>query len=155
LLPRALQAVEGRQNHLALTVRFAALEFRSPNGDAERARTLFENLIAATPKKLDLWDQLVDLEMAMYANAKSKSHDGGEAEEDGGAADPAPVRAVFERAARMPKLKPRWTKAWFKKWAKWEEDNGDEKSRAMVSMRAREWIAAEEARKAQRGDEED
>jgi rRNA biogenesis protein RRP5 len=160
LLTRARQAL-GDEHLLPLTVRFAALEFRSPNGDAERGRTLFENLISAQPKKLDLWDRLADLEMASYATAKARaraqangngaeaSHGkGGEHGEAG--ADPTPVRAVFERAARMPRLKARWARAWFKKWAKWEEDNGDEKSRAVVSVRAREWVAAEEARKTER-----
>src|SRR5262245_61270647 len=62
LLPRALQSLEER-HALSLTARFAALEFRSPNGEPERGRTFFEGLLAQYPKKGDLWSQLLDLEM--------------------------------------------------------------------------------------------
>jgi rRNA biogenesis protein RRP5 len=177
LLPRAMQALDDLQS-LEISARFAALEFRSPNGDAERGRTLFENLIAATPKRTDLWYKLVDQEIGFYATARAKAAEAegkgkagkarGNQEGNGkdgsaafAAADPTPVRAVFERAARAPRLKAQWAKKWFKKWAKWEEENGDEQSRAVVSARAREAserIAAEAKRRAERreqGDEED
>ncbi|KAG7151478.1 rRNA biogenesis protein RRP5 like [Verticillium longisporum] len=57
LLPRATQAL-GEQHTAALMAKFGSLEFRSPNGDAERGRTTFETLLATWPKRFDLWNQL-------------------------------------------------------------------------------------------------
>ncbi|KAL8758381.1 MAG: hypothetical protein Q9184_003949, partial [Pyrenodesmia sp. 2 TL-2023] len=54
LLPRALQSLP-QHTHVDLTRSFALLEYSSPNGDPERGRTLFENLLSTFPKKLDLW----------------------------------------------------------------------------------------------------
>jgi rRNA biogenesis protein RRP5 len=36
-------------------------------------------------------------------------------------------------------LKPRQAKAWFRRWAKWEEERGDGKSRERVLAKAQEW----------------
>ncbi|KAK3295771.1 uncharacterized protein B0H64DRAFT_432451 [Chaetomium fimeti] len=111
------------QAHLALLPKFAALEFRSPHGDREQGRTLFENLLATYPRKFDLWNQLLDLEVSVPA-------------ED---SDVAVVRDLFDRGSKVKGLKPRQAKAWFRRWAKWEEERGDAKSRERVSARAVEW----------------
>ncbi len=128
LLPRAMQMLDAHA-HVSLMARVAALEFRSPVGSQERGRTVFESLLAKAPKKFDLWDQLLDLETA-------------------GTADAAVVRDVFERGAKVKGLKARRAKTWFQRWAKWEEQHGDAKSREAVSRRAREWAADAEAKKA-------
>ncbi|KAJ9136682.1 rRNA biogenesis protein rrp5 [Pleurostoma richardsiae] len=137
LLPRAMQMLD-QHTHVPLTTKFAALEFRSPNGSPERGRTLFEGLLDTFPKKFDLWNQLLDLEIAVHKAARKEA---------GGAADPAAVRDVFERGTKVKGLKPRRAKAWFQRWAKWEEENGDAKTRERVSIRAREWASQAEARK--------
>lgn len=125
--------------------KFAGLEFRSASGDAERGRTMFEGLLSAYPKKFDLWNQLLDLEMLTY-NAARKS--------GAGKADPAAVRQVFERGSKIKGLKALRAKKWFQRWAKWEEENGDSKSREKVTAKAREWAREAEARK-QKGGVED
>src|SRR5438045_8777207 len=62
LLPRAIQCLPS-QAHVALTVKFAALEFHSASGSPELGRTIFEGILSAFPKRLDLWNQLLDLEI--------------------------------------------------------------------------------------------
>lgn len=117
--------------------KFAALEFRSASGDQERGRTMFEGLLSAYPKKFDLWNQLLDLEISAYSAAQK----------EGKEVDATAVRGVFERGLKMKGLKPHKAKGWFQRWAKWEEENGDAKSREKVSAKAREWAREAEARK--------
>lgn len=125
LLKRATQTL-GAEKHLylALVPKFAALEFRSPNGDRDQGRTLFESLLAAYPKRFDLWNQLMDLETSV------------------GKADPVVVRDLFERGSKVKGLKPKQAQTWFRRWAQWEEKNGDAKSRAKVPAKAQEWARA-------------
>ncbi|RYP47349.1 hypothetical protein DL768_006600 [Monosporascus sp. mg162] len=135
LLPRATQALPS-QVRLALMTKFAALEFTSAHPNPELGRTMFEGLLATFPKRFDLWNQLLD-------------------HEDSPGADRAVVRDVFERAIRVRGLKARAAKKWFKRWAAWEERNGDAKSRERVSAKAAEWVRAREAAKgAAQADEE-
>ena len=127
LLPRATQ----QHGHSAnLISRFAALEFRSPNGEPERGRTMFEGLLSTWPKKGDLWSQLLDLEIAVA----------------GDDADPTAVRDVFERRTRVRGLKPKQAESWFRRWTAWEEKR-DPKGRERVMAKAQDWIAAQKARK--------
>lgn len=130
LLKRATQVL-GKETHLyiALLPKFAALEFRSPNGDKEQGRTLFENLLATYPKKFDLWNQLIDLETSAAD------------------ADKGVIRDLFDRGSKVKGLKPRQAKAWFRRWAQWEEKNGDKKSREKVSAKAQEWARTAAERK--------
>lgn len=118
LLARATQSVPAVQ-HRQLTAKFGALEFQSPNGDAERGRTIFEGLLAAYPKRWDLWDMLVDLE---------KTH--GEKEN---------VRRLFERMSGL-KMKRRRAAFVFRKWQEWEEAGGDKKAVERVRARAEEYF---------------
>ncbi|KAF2126331.1 nucleic acid-binding protein [Dothidotthia symphoricarpi CBS 119687] len=97
LLPRATQSVPAQQ-HRYLTQKFAALEFKSANGDAERGRTIFEGLVSAWPNKGDVWDMYVSLEMGRGSEEQ--------------------VRGLFERMTRVGKWKRRM--GVFKKWAEWE-----------------------------------
>ncbi|KAK4146120.1 uncharacterized protein C8A04DRAFT_9988 [Dichotomopilus funicola] len=117
------------QIHLSLIPKFASLEFRSPHGDREQGRTLFENVLGMFPKKFDLWNQLLDLETSAVVGSQQET-------------DVAVVRDLFERGSKVKGLKPRQAKAWFRRWAKWEEVKGDAKSRERVSAKAVEWMAA-------------
>ncbi|KAK4252154.1 hypothetical protein C7999DRAFT_27398 [Corynascus novoguineensis] len=130
------------QVYLALLPKFAALEFRSPNGDREQGRTLFEQLLATYPRKFDLWNQLADLETSSFRD---------------GTDDAGVVRDLFERGSKVKGLKPRQAKAWFRRWAKWEEDKGDAKSRERVSAKALEWarMAGKGGQGKKAGDEEE
>ncbi|KAI0486919.1 hypothetical protein F4859DRAFT_467576 [Xylaria cf. heliscus] len=120
LLSRATQALPDHAR-LPLMTKFAALEYNSPNGNAERGRTMFEGLIATFPKRFDLWSQLLD-------------------HEDGPNSDKAVIRDVFDRGTKVKGLKARPAKKWFKRWADWEENNGDAKSQEKVRAKATEWV---------------
>lgn len=144
LVHRATQRLPPH-THVPLMTKFASLEFRSASGDAEHGRTLFEGILSAYPKKFDLWNQLLDLETSAYSAAK-KSEDGN--------ADPTHVREVFERGTKTKGLKALRAKKWFQRWAKWEQENGDGKSKEKVMAKATEWTREAEARK-QKGEEDD
>ncbi|CAK7216611.1 rRNA bioproteinsis protein rrp5 [Sporothrix bragantina] len=156
LLPRAMQMLD-KHAHVNLMARVAALEFRSPVGSQERGRTVFESLLAKSPKKYDLWDQLLDLETSVFAAEKAKQlkEKTGSKSAKASKADASVVRDVFERGTKVPGIKPRRAKTWFQRWAKWEEENGDAKSRDKVSARAREWAAEAEKKKAADAEAED
>jgi rRNA biogenesis protein RRP5 len=125
LLPRATQSVP-ESEHRYLTTKFAALEFKSPNGDPERGRTIFEGLVSTWPKKGDLWDMYVDLE---------KGH--GEEEN---------VRDLYARMTRLKGKKKR-VQTVFKKWAEWEESVGNKKGVEKVKALEREWREKKEEEK--------
>ncbi|KAF4962643.1 hypothetical protein FSARC_9313 [Fusarium sarcochroum] len=127
LLPRATQQLDSRHSQ-NLVSRFAALEFRSPNGEPERGRTMFEGLLAAWPKKGDLWSQLLDLEVGIPD------------------ADPTAVRDVFERRTRVKGMKPQQAEKWFRRWATWEEKL-DPKGKDKVMAKAQDWAVTFKARK--------
>lgn len=59
------------------------------------------------------------------------------------------VRGIFERGVKIPGLKPKGAKSWFKRWIEWEEKNGDGKSKEKATARAQEWVRAFEEKKAQ------
>ncbi|KAH6603490.1 rrna biogenesis RRP5 [Trichoderma cornu-damae] len=129
LLPRATQQLDSH-NGQNIVGRFAALEFRSPNGEPERGRTMFEGLLAAWPKKGDIWNQLLDLEIGIASSS----------------ADHTAVRDVFERRTRVKGLKPQQAEKWFRRWTAWEEKL-DAKGKDMVMARAQEWASGFKARK--------
>ncbi|CAI6341074.1 unnamed protein product [Periconia digitata] len=118
LLSRATQSVPSQQ-HQHLTQKFASLEFKSPNGDAERGRTIFEGLVSTWPKKWDLWDVYLALEM---------SHG---SEEN--------VRALLERMVKAKGLKKRRADTVFKKWREWEEKIGSKEGVKKARAAEIEW----------------
>lgn len=117
LLTRATQSVPSSQ-HRYLTQKFASLEFKSSNGDPERGRTVFEGLISTWPKKWDIWDVYVSLEM---------SH---------GSQDN--VRALFERMCKG-KMKKRRADTVFKRWKEWEDSVGNAEGVKKVQALEVEW----------------
>jgi rRNA biogenesis protein RRP5 len=81
---------------------------------------MFEGLLSTFPKRLDIWNQLLDLEIQQ--------------------GDKGVVRGVFERATKAKGLKPKGAKAWFRRWSEWEVANGDKKTQEKVKARAEEWV---------------
>lgn len=128
LLQRATQSVAFQQ-HRYLTQKFAALEFKSPNGDAERGRTIFEGLVSTYAKKGDVWDMYLSLEMS-HGNAEN-------------------VRDLFERMSKVTKKKRAQTV--FKKWAEWENSVGNSKGVKRVKALEEQWREA----KAAKGDDDE
>ena len=110
-----------------ITSKFGQLEFRSPNGDIERGRTVFEGLLSSFPKRVDLWNVLVDLEIKV-----------GDVEQ---------VRRLFERVLGLnlgatKRLKDKQAKFFFKKWLAFEEklSGADGKMADEVKARAMEYV---------------
>ncbi|KAK8220149.1 rRNA biogenesis protein rrp5 [Zalaria obscura] len=124
LLQRGMQSVIP-QEHRLLTARFAGLEFKEQNGDAERGRTIFEGIVAEWPKWTQGWDMWVDLEKARVAA------DGEDAKDR--------VRALYERLAKL-KMKKRRARFVFKKWLEFEEKEGDAKKVERVKAIATEYV---------------
>ena len=119
LMPRALKTLP-QFTHFDTTKSFARLEFTSAHGVAERGRTIFEGLIASFPKRLDLFNVLLDLEISV----------GGDDER---------VRGLFERVVAL-KLKTKQARGFFKRWEEFERGTGEEKRVEMVRVRAVEWV---------------
>jgi len=130
LLPRALQTLP-KFTHFDLTLKFAQLEFKQSSGTSERGRTIFEGLLSAFPKRVDLFNVLLDLELKLDDHEEQ-------------------VRGVFERifsgdnAGGARKLKPKQAKYFFKRWLAFEEDvaeqSGDETKVEAVKAKAAEWV---------------
>ena len=125
LLPRAMQSLPA-STHIDIATKFAQLEFKSTHGDSERGRTIFEGLIENFPKRLDLWNVLLDLEI----KAGSKDQ----------------VRQLFDRIV-SGKIKPQKAKFFFKKWLQYEEKEGDAKSQEKVKAIAAEFVRKHEETK--------
>ncbi|PKY05516.1 nucleic acid-binding protein [Aspergillus campestris IBT 28561] len=132
LLPRALQSMP-KHTHVELTSKFGQLEFRSEHGDVERGRTVFEGLLSSFPKRLDLWNVLLDLEIK--------------------AGDAEQVRRLFERVlgirdvkkggasvGEAKKVRPKQAKALFKKWLAFEEKSGTEKTVEATKAKAADYV---------------
>ncbi|KAF2011475.1 nucleic acid-binding protein [Aaosphaeria arxii CBS 175.79] len=117
LLPRATQSVPTSE-HRYLTTKFAALEFKSPNGDAERGRTIFEGLVDTWPKKGDLWDTYLSLELSHGSENN--------------------VRDLFERMSKQ-KMKKKRAATVFKRWRDWEVKVGNKKGVEKVKSLEKEW----------------
>lgn len=131
LLSRALQTLPAAA-HIEVTSKFAALEFRSASGLAERGRTIFEGLLDSFPKRVDLWNVLLDLETKY----------GGE-----GGDRRAQVRRLFERifdgdGVNGRQMKNKQARFFFKRWLEFEEREGDERSVERVKRRAEEWVVS-------------
>ena len=117
LLQRATQSVPSTE-HRYLTTKFGALEFKSENGDPERGRTIFEGLVSTWPKKGDIWDVYLSLELAHGSEETT--------------------RALFERMAKL-KMKKKRAAGFFRKWTEWEEAVGNKKGAEKVRMAEQEW----------------
>lgn len=123
LLPRAMQSLPSH-THLALTSKFAQLEFTSSNGDPERGRTVFETLLAQWPKRLDLWNVLLDLEIKQ--------------------GDEDVIRRLFGRVTGSgPSLKAKQARFFFKKWLEYENKEGNSKSQERVKALAADYVRAQ------------
>jgi rRNA biogenesis protein RRP5 len=116
LLQRACQSVPSSQ-HRHLTQKFASLEFKSPNGDAERGRTIFEGLVSTYPNKGDVWDVYLAMELAK-----------GEEER---------VMELWERMSKVGKGKRR--EKVYAKWGAWEDERGNKKGVERVKALEQGW----------------
>ena len=97
---------------------------------------MFEGLVTTWPKRLDLWNVLLDLELKQGEGAEKRER----------------VRSVFERMIKG-KLNVRKAKWVFKRWLQYEEQEGDNKSQERVQAKAVEYVKRLEKEKAEKGTE--
>jgi len=121
LLARALQTLP-KFTHFDVTKDFARLEFTSKSGVAERGRTIFEGLISSFPKRIDLFDVLLDLEINVTGDEEQ-------------------VKAIFERLfGGDTNLRPKQARAFFKRWESFAAKSGGERAVEEVRARAAAWV---------------
>ena len=125
LLSRALQTLPST-THVDITSKFAALEFKSASGLAERGRTIFEGLLDSFPKRVDLWNVLLDLEIKYGGEGVKKGQ----------------VRRLFERILEggTKGIKNKQARFFFKRWLEFEAREGDERGVEGVKKRAETWV---------------
>lgn len=116
LLRRSLQSLS-KHKHVAVICRFAQAEFS--NGDAVRGREIFEALLGSYPKRLDLWNVYVDMEVK------------------GGDLDAA--RSLFGRLCTQ-ELGARRMKSVFKKFLTFEQKHGTPAQIAAVKEKALAYV---------------
>lgn len=116
-LTRALLSLP-KFDHVAFKSKAAVLEYKL--GDAERGRSLFENLLHDNPRRLDLWSVYLDQEIAK-----------------GG--DEQRTRSIFERATHL-QLPPKKMKFLFKRYLEYEKKYGDAERVSYVKQRAMEFV---------------
>lgn len=116
-LDRALQALPPAE-HTGMASQSAVLEFKI--GDPERARSIFEGILANYPRRIDLWGVYLDQEVSR-----------------GG--DQNRVRALFERATHLT-LPAKKMKFFFKKYLEYEKQHGDAAGVEHVKKRAMEFV---------------
>ncbi len=110
--------------HIETMSKLAQLEYEY--GSAERARTVFDELLDKNRKRMDLLFVYIDKEV---------KH--GEIEA---------ARKIFERVLNPPagtkktKFNDKQMKSLFKKWYRIEDDNGDDESRLRVKMAAKDYV---------------
>ncbi|XBW38620.1 hypothetical protein QEN19_004209 [Hanseniaspora menglaensis] len=107
-----------KRDHVTLVKKFAQLEYKY--GDIEQGRSLMEGLIVDAPKKIDLWNIYLDLEIKL----KEKKR----------------VEDLFERCLSNSKLNKKQAKYFFKKWVEFEETVKDNKMIDYVAAKASEYI---------------
>ena len=116
---------------------------------AERGRELFEKLLAAAPKRLDLWAQYIDQEVSLAlagtGTGKKRKRDGnGEGKKKAAVAaakpDPRRVRALFARGTALD-LPPKKMKFLFRRALEFEKRLGDDAGADKVREAARAYVA--------------
>lgn len=116
LLDAALKRLPERLHKQAI-IQAACNEYSL--GDSERGRTLFEGLVAAFPKKADIWQVYIDQEIKHVNKDR--------------------VTALMERVIAR-KLTMKQAKLFFKKWLQFESEQGDEQGEDYVKAKAARYV---------------
>ena len=132
VLSQALQRLPSRES-VALISKFAIMEFK--DGTPERGRTIFEEILANYPKRVDIWNMYLDQETSIFAqNFDSMS--------------PAEkkkvnrVQRLFNRVISL-KFSSKKMKFFFKKYLQFEQNHGTSNGEEQVKKLAREWVQSQ------------
>lgn len=115
-LRKSMQALPTR-HHVHMSSQAALLEFKL--GDAEKGRSIMEQLLQDNPKRTDLWSVYMDQEISHGTQQRA--------------------RALFERCIHMT-LPPKKMKFVFKKYLEYEKKHGDEDAVEKVKRKAMEYV---------------
>jgi rRNA biogenesis protein RRP5 len=116
ILQRSLRILP-KHEHIQTVLKFAQLEFK--HGEAERGRTLLEGTVSNHPKRLDLWNVYLDMEIK--------------------AGDVDMARRLFERVASL-KFSSKKMKFIFKKWLQFEKSHGSDDDVQRVKERTLAYV---------------
>lgn len=117
-LQRSLKSLAAHK-HLPVILKYGQLMYE--HGELDKARTIFEGVLANYPKRIDLWNVYLDKEIKF-----------------GGRTDL--VRGLFERLLAMD-FSAKKMKFLFKKFLAFEEDHGDANSVEHVKQLAKDFVA--------------
>ncbi|KAG9416819.1 hypothetical protein AC1031_001209 [Aphanomyces cochlioides] len=121
LLQRSMQSLP-KHKHLKVLTKFALMQYE--HGEQEHGRTMFEQMVASYPKKMDLWNVYLDREIKFGTQEST--------------------RLLFERALALP-LSAKKMKALFKKYLSYEIDHGTDASVAHVQQLAAAYVESSSA----------
>jgi rRNA biogenesis protein RRP5 len=121
LLPQALKSLP-RRKHVKITCKAAQLEYKY--GSAERARTLFEGVLANAPKRVDIWSVYLTMEENRLASAPENIDH---------------VRRLFERIVHL-RMSSKKAKYFFKRFLDFEKAHGTEEGVEHVKELARTYV---------------
>ncbi|KAF4145864.1 Suppressor of forked protein (Suf) [Phytophthora infestans] len=121
-LQRSLKSLAAHK-HLPVILKYGQLLYEQ--GELDKARTIFEGILANYPKRMDLWNVYLDKEIK-FGNV-------------------ALVRALFERLLAM-EFSAKKMKFLFKKYLQFEQDQGDDEHVEHVKQLAKDFVASAAAK---------
>ncbi|OWZ22253.1 RRNA biogenesis protein rrp5 [Phytophthora megakarya] len=121
-LQRSLKSLAAHK-HLPVILKYGQLLYEQ--GELDKARTIFEGILANYPKRMDLWNVYLDKEIKF--------------------GDAALVRALFERLLAMD-FSGKKMKFLFKKYLQFEQDEGDDEHVQHVKQLAKDFVASAAAK---------
>ncbi|KAH7476596.1 rRNA biogenesis protein RRP5 [Phytophthora ramorum] len=121
-LQRSLKSLTAHK-HLPVILKYGQLLYE--HGELDKARTIFEGILANYPKRMDLWNVYLDKEIKF--------------------GDVALVRALFERLLAM-EFSAKKMKFLFKKYLQFEQDQGDDEHVEHVKQLAKDFVASAAAK---------
>lgn len=141
LLKRALQRLD-KSEHIALICKFASLEFHVAN-NVDRGRTLMEGVLSNYPKRVDLWNVYLDMEVKLGAKLTELRGGVAPSAKDPNALNHESIRRLFDRITSL-NLSTKKMKHFFKRNLTWEKTAGgaDPERLERVKDRAREYVAS-------------
>ncbi|KAI9142050.1 hypothetical protein BKA69DRAFT_1037920 [Paraphysoderma sedebokerense] len=125
LLQKSLQSLPSRK-HVKTMLKFAQMEFKF--GEPERGRTLFEGMVSNYPKRVDLWNVYIDMEIKAEETEKVRS-----------LTSYTPDSRLFDRVTTS-KFSSKKMKFFFKKFLEFEKKFGDEDRIEYVKQKAIEYV---------------
>ena len=110
------------------------------DGSAERGRTTFDEVLAVYPKRLDVWNILLDKEVQEMVKVQAEEEEGG-GEEGAFERKREEVRRLFERICHT-KFSTKKMESLFKKYSTFEAAHGTAAGRQRVLDLAAEYVEA-------------